>query len=69
MRYDSLLSGYPVVELAIQDISKKNIALKIFPPQKGSGVIVGRVNDSETVLLSPRAAAAVSRGRDFFVMK
>jgi hypothetical protein len=69
IRYDSLLSGYPVVELAIQDISKKNIALKIFPPQKGSGVIVGRINDSETVLLSPRAAAAVSRGRDFFVMK
>lgn len=69
MRYDSLLSVYPVVELAIQDISKKYIALKIFPPQKGSGVILGRINDSETVLLSPRAAAAVSRGRDFFVMK
>ncbi len=67
--YDSLLSGNPVVELAIQDISKKSIALKIFPPQKGSGVIVGRINDTETVLFSPRAVAAVSRGRDFFVMK
>jgi hypothetical protein len=67
--YDSLLSGNPVVELAIQDISKGTIALKIFPPQKGSGVVVGRINDSETVLLSTRAAAAVSRGRDFFVLK
>lgn len=68
-RYDSLISGVPIVEVAIQDISKSTIALKIFPPQKGSGVVVGRINDSETVLLSTRAAAAVSRGRDFFAVK
>ena len=68
-RYDSLISGGPIVEVAIQDISKSTIALKIFPPQKGSGVIAGRINDSETVLLSRRAAAAVSRGRDFFAVK
>ena len=68
-RYDSLISGGPIVEVAIQDISKSTIALKIFPPQKGSGVIVGRINDTETVLLSRRAAAAVSRGRDFFAVK
>ncbi|MCX8489671.1 MAG: DUF4340 domain-containing protein [Cyclobacteriaceae bacterium] len=68
-RYDSLLGIPPVVELALEDISKKNIALKIYPLQKGSELVVARINDSETVLLSPRATAVLSRGRDFFVMK
>jgi len=68
-RYDSVLTGSPIVELVIQDISKRSFELKIYPPQKGNGLVVGRMNQSETVLLSPRAAAAVSRGRDFFVLK
>jgi Domain of unknown function (DUF4340) len=68
-RYDSVLTGSPIVELVIQDISKRSFELKIYPPQKGNSLVVGKMNQSETVLLSPRAAAAVSRGRDFFVMK
>jgi hypothetical protein len=69
VRYDSVLNGSPIVELVIQDISKRSFELKIYPPQKGNGLVAGKMNQSETVLLSPRAAAAVSRGRDFFVMK
>ncbi len=69
VRYDSVLNGSPIVELVIQDISKRSFELKIYPPQKGNGLVLGRMNQSETVLLSPPAAAAVSRGRDFFVLK
>ncbi|MFN6087271.1 MAG: DUF4340 domain-containing protein [Cyclobacteriaceae bacterium] len=68
-RYDSVLNGSPIVELVIQDISKRSFELKIYPPQKGNGLVAGKMNQSETVLLSPRAAAAVSRGRDFFAVK
>jgi hypothetical protein len=68
-RYDSVLTGDPIVELVIQDISKRSFELKVYPPQKGNSLVVGRMNQSETVLLSPRAVAAVSRGRDFFVLK
>lgn len=68
-RYDSVLNGSPIVELVIQDISKRSLELKIYPPQKDNSLVLGRMSQSETVLLSPRAAAAVSRGRDFFVLK
>jgi hypothetical protein len=68
-RYDSVLTGDPIVELVIQDISKRSFELKVYPPKRGNSLVVGRMNQSETVLLSPRAVAAVSRGRDFFVLK
>jgi hypothetical protein len=67
--YDSLLKTLPTVELVIQDISKRNFELKIYGAQKGSPWVVGKMNQTEVVFLSPPAAASLSVGRDYFVLK
>jgi hypothetical protein len=66
--YDSLLATVPVLQLEIQDISKRSFELKIYAPQGKNQLVVGMMQD-EPVLLRPQSVASVVRGRDYFVLK
>jgi hypothetical protein len=65
--YQSALSQTPLMEIKIYDIGNQSYPLTIFPIEKGSDVIVGKVN--EVVLLNPMAIRGIFRKKNFFVQQ
>jgi hypothetical protein len=66
--YDSLRATEPMLQIEIQDISKRTIDLKIYPPTKRSELVLG-VMQGEPVLFRPTSVAPVVRRKDYFLLK
>lgn len=67
--YDSLLATSPILDLVIEDISKKKFELKIFSSASKSALVVATMNHDEPILLQPSAVFNILRKRDYFVFK
>ncbi len=65
--YQSPLTQTPLMEIKITDIGNQSYPLTIFPIEKGSDVIVGKVN--EVVLLNPMAIREIFRKKNYFIQK
>ena len=66
-KYQNVLTQTPLMEIKISDIGNQTYPLTIFPIEKNSDVIVGKVND--VVLLNPMAIREIFRNKNYFVQK
>jgi hypothetical protein len=64
--YNNDLVQKPMMEIAIHDIASRSYPLILFPPEKESRYIVGKINE-EVVLLNPLTLKEVFRKKEFFV--
>jgi len=56
----------PMMTIVIYDIANRTYPLILFPPEKESKYIVGKINE-EVVLLNPLALKEILRKREYFV--
>jgi len=66
-KYQSALTQTPLMEIKIQDIGNQSYPLTIFPIEKGSNVMVGKIN--EAILLNPIAIREIFRKKEYFIQK
>lgn len=66
--YSKELHQKPMMTIIIQDIGKRTYPLTLYPPEKESKYIVGKINE-EVVLFNPLALKEVFRKRAHFVSK
>jgi hypothetical protein len=66
-KYQSALAQTSLVEIKITDIGNQTYPLTIYPIEKGSNLIVGKV--SEVILLNPMAIREVFRKKEYFIQK
>jgi hypothetical protein len=58
----------PMMEIAIQDIGNGTYPLTLYPPEKESKYIVGKINE-EVILLNPLTLKSIFRKKDFFAQR
>ena len=66
--YANDLLQKPMMEIAIQDIGKGTYPLSLYPPEKESKYIVGKINE-DIVLFNPLALKEIFRKREYFVQR
>jgi Domain of unknown function (DUF4340) len=66
--YTTALLQKPMMEIIIQDIANRSYPLTLFPPEKESRYMVGKINE-EVVLLNPLALKEILRKREYFISK
>jgi hypothetical protein len=64
--YANDLLRKPMMEIAIQDIGRGNYPLSLYPPEKESKYIVGKIHE-DIVLFNPLALKEIFRKREYFV--
>jgi len=64
--YKNDLVQQPLMEIVIQDVADRSYPLILFPPDKGSKHLVGKMND-QVVLFNPLALQGIFRKKEYFV--
>jgi len=66
--YNNDLAQKLMMEIVIHDIANRSYPLILFPPEKGSKYIVGKINE-EVVLLNPLSLKEIFRKREYFISR
>src|SRR6478609_4042901 len=67
--YDSLLRTPASFRIEVKDIADKTYSLDIFPPVKNDPFVVGRLDESQSVLFNRNNILPIARKKNFFVSR